>query len=341
MNYHLLAQKMPKIELHCHLSGSTAPQTLSYIATHFHTQGVPTDVIEIAKELHVTTDCESLDDYLKKFIFAGKYLNTKESIVYATKELIRDAKSQNILHLEIRIGVHMLSKNGISHGDVIDAFSQGIQEGRTEQDISVVGIIILGRAFDVEINKSIITIAKDYMDKGIVGVDVAGPEGSFPPMVQYESIQYAKSFGFHVTFHAGEAGSADNIVDAVFQIGADRIGHGTFINQVDGLLERLVAKGTGVEMCPTSNFLTKAIPNWESYGIRDYFDGGLKLCVCADDPAMSNINLTHEYALVMEKFAFSTEDMKQMVLNAVDISFIPQSEKTHLSAIVNAQFLSL
>lgn len=138
-----------------------------------------------------------------------------------------------------------------------------------------------------------------------MAIDVAGPEGRFPPETQAEPVALAKSMGFHITIHAGEDGPPSNIETAAFQMGAERIGHGTFIGKQPGLLERLVQKGIGVEMCPTSNYLTRAISCWEDYRIRDYFDAGLRIAVCSDDPAMSASPLPAEYALVMNRFNFT------------------------------------
>ena len=139
--------------------------------------------------------------------------------------------------------------------------------------------------------------------------------------------------GLPITIHAGEAGGPENIRSAVDELGAARIGHATRLWQDPELLQRLARQGVGLELCPTSNYQTQAISGWHEYPIHAFRQAGFRFAVCTDDPAISGIDLNHEYQLVMERFGFTPQQMGQMVHDAIDISFLPAGEKPALHAL--------
>ncbi len=64
------------------------------------------------------------------------------------------------------------------------------------------------------------------MDKGIVGIDLAGNEADFPAEPFQKLFSIAQEQGLQITIHAGEWGGADNVRKAIEDFGAERIGHG-------------------------------------------------------------------------------------------------------------------
>lgn len=176
-------------------------------------------------------------------------------------------------------------------------------------------------------------LAHKYRAQGVVGVDVAGPEALFPAKLQAGPLRLARQLGLPITIHAGEAGGPENIRSAVDELGAARIGHATRLWQDPELLQRLARQGVGLELCPTSNYQTQAISGWHEYPIHAFRQAGFRFAVCTDDPAISGIDLNHEYQLVMERFGFTPQQMGQMVHDAIDISFLPAGEKPALHAL--------
>lgn len=342
MEQRSIAHLVPKVELHCHLTGSVTPAAMAEMARSCGLSGIATDEAEISRNLWVEEECPNLESYLERFAFVARYFATPASIAFATRSVVRDMARQNVIRLELRFSPVLLQRyNELDFDAIIGIVTDAIREEAAACGISADGIVIMGRDKPLETNLEVVRAAGRFLGRGVVGVDVAGAEARYPPETQEEPLRLARQLGLPITLHAGEDGDPINIETAAFRLGARRIGHGTNIHQLPGLLERLIAQGVGVEMCPTSNYLTKAISGWDDYHIRDYFDSGLKIAVCGDDPAMSNIDLTHEYRLMEERYSFTLPNFERMVLDALDISFLQDGERARLKLLAGSQFAAL
>ena len=97
-----------------------------------------------------------------------------------------------------------------------------------------------------------------------VGLDLADDEVNHPAEPFAPLFLKAKSHGLGITVHAGEPnvpGAANNILVALDELGADRIGHGVQAIQDDRVVTRLADDGIPLELCPWSNVLTQAVPS--------------------------------------------------------------------------------
>ena len=54
---------------------------------------------------------------------------------------------------------------------------------------------------------------------------------------------------------------------------------------------------------------------------------GLPVALCTDDSSVFRTSLSREYALAMGAFHLSSQDIVQLVLQSVDMSFLPKPEK--------------
>ena len=98
-----------------------------------------------------------------------------------------------------------------------------------------------------------------------MGLDLADDEVAYPAEPFAPLFQKAKTEGLGITVHAGEPnlpGAAKNILVALDELGADRIGHGVQAIHDDAVMERLVEERIPLELCPWSNVLTQAVPAW-------------------------------------------------------------------------------
>jgi adenosine deaminase len=65
----------------------------------------------------------------------------------------------------------------------------------------------------------------------------------------------------------------------------------------------------------------------DDHPIRAFFDRGLSVTVNTDDPAVSQTNINNEFRTLSENFDFTTEECRQLLLNAVDAAFVEKSRK--------------
>lgn len=167
-----------------------------------------------------------------------------------------------------------------------------------------------------------IRTAREYLGNGVCAADLAGAEAIYPMSEFMELFGQAKKLGMPFTIHAGECGNVQNILDSV-EAGALRIGHGIAMRGNSEVQKMIREKGIGVEMCPISNLQTKAVESESQYPLREFLDNGIKVTINTDNRTVSNTTMTKELQFIQEHYRITDEEIRLMMINAVDTAFIP------------------
>ncbi|MDX1524267.1 MAG: adenosine deaminase, partial [Anaerolineae bacterium] len=218
---------LPKIDLHRHLEGSLRLSTLSEIA-HQHGVDLPSlSLEELRPYVQVVDDTPDFLGFLAKFKLLRRFYSSREAVMRIAYEAVADAAADNIRYLELRFNPVALALNqGFSFEDVADWVTDATKKAQKEHAIQVRLIVQLGR-HEPQYAFQLAEIAADRQDQGIVGIDLAGDEINYPITPHFVQVfTWAKKQGLRITIHAGEAGGAGNIREAIEKLGAERIGHG-------------------------------------------------------------------------------------------------------------------
>lgn len=329
-----MINKLPKIELHCHLDGSVRVDTIIDIAKK---EGIKLDSYkrcDIEKLIQVPNDCTSLNEYLKRFDLPNKVMQSSENIKRITFELLEDAQKENIKYIEIRFAPLLHLQKGLSIEEVIQSAIDGINQAQRIYDIK--GNIILSCMRNMSEDDAILLIEKGrkFLNKGVVAIDLAGPEEEGFANKYKRAIELARSYGYNITIHAGEAASAQNVIDAINILKAQRIGHGVRIKDMKDAYDLVKKTGVVLEMCPTSNIQTKAIECLNKYPLYDFYKDGIKLSINTDNRTVSNIDLSNEIKVISDEFNMSKEKYKDIYLNTIDAIFADESTKKWLRRLI-------
>jgi adenosine deaminase len=317
---------LPKIELHCHLDGSVRLETISRYAK-IQGLSLPDNDKDLKALLIAPESCPSLDDYLKRFSLPVKIMQTKEALKDITFELFEDAAKENVKYMEVRFGPLLHLKGGLSIDQVLQSVLEGMRLAEKRYDIKGNIIISILRTMATDQVYDLIDVASNYLNKGIVAVDLASSEIEGFSQTFKSFIDYAKSKGFYITIHAGETGVGRNVLEAIEILNASRIGHGIYISNTPKAYHAVKEKNIVLEVCPTSNQQTKAVNSIENHPIGDFIKDHLKVTINTDNRTVSNTTLTNEIKKVMETFDFDIEVYKEIYRNSVLGAFIPESEK--------------
>ena len=326
--------KLPKIELHCHLDGSVRVDTIIDIAKK---EGIKLDSYErcdVEKMVQVPNDCISLNEYLKRFDLANKVMQSSKNIKRITFELLEDAQKENIKYIELRFAPLLHLDGGLNIEEVIQSVVDGITEAEKMYDIR--GNIILScmRTMSEEDAILVVEEGKKFLNKGVVAIDLAGPEEEGFVKKYKKAIELARSYGYNVTIHAGEAASGQNVIDAINILKAQRIGHGVRIKDMKDAYDLVKETGVVLEMCPTSNIQTKAIESFSKYPLYDFYKDGINLSINTDNRTVSNIDLSNEIKVISDEFNMSKEEYIDIYLNTVDATFSDELTKEWLRGLI-------
>lgn len=312
-------KKLPKIELHCHLDGSLEKSMIE--------EFLGRDVSE--EELQVSEDCTDLAQYLEKFDLPLSVLQTEAGLRKAGYHFIKDVAKENVTYAEVRFAPLLSVHETLSCEKVIAAVLEGLEAGKAEYKTEFNVIVCAMRHHSEQANLEMIRTARSFLGDGVCAVDLAGDEAAFP-MHRFKTLfEQVKKWEIPFTIHAGECGSVDNIVEAV-ELGAKRIGHGIAMRGHDQVIELCRRQKTGIEMCPISNVQTKAIDTIAHYPMDEFLQKGLFVTINTDNRTVSNSTISKEIEFVQRNCKITDGQIRQMMQNAVEVSFASEEVKEQL-----------
>src|SRR2546421_357512 len=267
-------------ELHTHLGGSVASDIMWSLA---HEQGIalPTrDFWEFDRMVTVSDprgvpDLDALDRiYHLTELIQSSPLAVERSVHSAIGGAYR---SQRITTLELRFNPMKRNRGGERDLDhIILAAIRGLDRALLEYPQVRAGLILMmDRTFTPEQNRVIVEKAIRYAPRGIVGLDIAGPRpggGRYDYRQAAPMVEEARATGLGVTIHVGEEGGQmgrEEIGEDVEVLRPVRIGHGILAAGDAELMAALRDAEIVLEICPTSNLLTKALPSEDA--VRETF----------------------------------------------------------------------
>lgn len=312
----------PKIELHCHLDGSLRPETVLDLYQSQTDQAYGDfDLNMLKNRMMAPVPCMSLDMYLKTFDIPIYVMQTHEAIERVSFELMEDAYKDGVKYIEIRFAPLNHMAKGLSLDQVLQAAIDGVKRGEETYDIK--GNIILSymRHEPPQGLIDLVHHALKFLNQGVVAVDLCGSENDRFSSRFESAIQVARDLGYHVTIHAGETGSLENILDAVTILKAERIGHGTALIKSMTDFDLVASAKVTLECCPTSNLQTKAVRYIEDHPIDIFLEKGLSVTLNTDNRTVSDTTMTKELDLLVEAFKWHDHEAKKLYANAIEASF--------------------
>jgi adenosine deaminase len=203
------------------------------------------------------------------------------------------------------------------------------RKARRRQACGVNLIGILSRTYGAEIARKELDSLLAHR-KDLVALDLAGDEANFPAPLFIEHFRKGRDAGWRITVHAGEAGGPESVWDAVRLLGAERIGHCTRALEDPALVDFLAENRIAIEANLTSNVHTSTVPDLARHPLRQMLAHGLLASINTDDPAVSAIDLRHEFEVAAPAAGLSPEQIHQAQTNALETAFLSAEEKTGL-----------
>jgi adenosine deaminase len=323
-------RKWPKTDLHCHLDGSVRVSTILELAEK---RGVdlPADNEEgLFKVLSAGARRNSLREYLQSFEITLSVMQDEEDIARIATELCEDAWEDGVWYLEVRFSPILHQQKGLKLTQVMDAVLAGLREGERRTGIRT-GVIICGiRSIEPAVSLSLAELTLAYKGRGVVAFDLAGQEDHYPAKDHAEAFYLIRKNNIPCTVHAGEAWGPDSIKQAIHDLQAHRIGHGTRLKEDGDLLNYVNDGRIPLECCLSSNVHVGTVPNLEKHPIKFYFDYGLRVTINTDNRLISATSVSNEYYLAHKVLGFTEEELKSIIVMGFKSAFLPYAERKAL-----------
>lgn len=303
-------KELKKIDLHCHLDGSLRQNLIQKYA----------DRIVTPEMLTAPENCSSLTEYLEKFDLPLQCLQEEAGLAEGAYTFAEDAAKDRVMYIEVRFAPMLSAHDSLNCRQIIEAVRKGMERGREEFGVRYGIIVCAMRNHSLEQNLSMLRSAREFLGDGVCALDLAGDESAFPTEQFRELFHEAKRLDMPFTIHSGETGSVANVREA-YELGARRIGHGIALRKDRGLMRAYADAGIGVEMCPTSNFQTKAVRGWEEYPLMEFVEAGIPVSINTDNRTVSGTTMTQELTKIYEQYGQDDMLIRKLLDNAARTAF--------------------
>ncbi len=334
-----LLRSLPKVLLHDHLDGGLRPQTVIELAKDMGYKKLPTtDAGELAEWFLRGATRGSLPLFLEGFDHTCGVMQTEDGLERVAYEMLEDMKKDGVVYVETRFAPVFHIQKGLHQETVVRSVLRGLERGRRDFGVEYGVILCAMRSMKPHFSEEIAELTADFRDRGVVGFDLAGEEGGYPPKKHVEAFHYIQRENLSITVHAGEAFGKESIWQAIQWCGAHRIGHATRLVEdmkiKDGevfnmgtLAQFVLDKRIPLEICLTSNVHTGAVRSLEEHPFGIYYRYRFRVTLNTDDRLMSNITLTDEYHTASEVFKLKIDDLEKLTINAMKSAFIPYKRR--------------
>ncbi len=331
---------VPKVQIHDHLDGGLRSQTIIDLSKDIKYSKLPTtDAGELGQWFHRGANKGNLIEYLQGFEHTIAVMQTKEALVRVSYEMMEDMFNDGVCYVETRFAPVFHTSKGLYYEDIVNAVLEGLEKGKKDFGVGY-GLIICGMR-NMKNTLEMAELAVSFRDKGVVGFDLAGEEGGYPPKKHLDAFHFIKQKNFNITIHAGEAFGKESIWQAIQLCGAHRIGHATrliediiFDNngnivKLGELAQYILDTRLPLEICLLSNVHTGAVDTIENHPFIKLYKQKFRVFLNTDDRLMSDTTLTKEYLTANNLFGLNLDDVEKLNINAMKSSFAPYKERLH------------
>ncbi|MCM5510592.1 adenosine deaminase [Vibrio sp. SCSIO 43169] len=325
MNQTEFIRQLPKVELHLHIEGSLEPEMMFELALR-NQIALPFTTPEEVKAAYEFTNLQS---FLDIYYQGANVLIHEQDFYDLTWAYLLRCKADNVIHTEIFFDPQTHTERGIAFDTVINGIHRALRDAKTQLNISSRIIMCFLRHLDEESAFATLEQALAHKDK-IIGVGLDSSEMGHPPEKFARVFAKALEAGFLTVAHAGEEGPVANIYNSLELLKVSRIDHGVRCADDPNLVVSLAQSRMPLTVCPLSNTKLKVFEEMKQHNVVDLLRQGLCVTINSDDPAYFGGYMTDNFLAIADSHMLTQEELAQFSRNAIEASFISDSEKQRL-----------
>jgi adenosine deaminase len=318
---------VPLAELHVHLEATAAPALVRRLAAR---NGLEIPPGTIDGDRYVWHD---FLDFLETFDRAVTVIRTAADYRDITYEYLRACAAEGAIYVEVTISADHADQAGLPYADMLAGVVEGIDDARAQTGIESRIIVTAVRNFGTERAERVARTVTAHPHPYVTGFGLAGDEAGFPPGPFARAFEIAHDAGLGLTCHAGEWAGPESVRGALaLPVPIGRIGHGVRAIEDPELVRELVERATVLEVCPTSNVVLGAYPDYAAHPFPALRDAGVRVTLGSDDPPYWEATVGGEYAVARREWGLDDAALLDVTRTAIEAAFAPDYLRTSLLA---------
>jgi len=318
---------VPLAELHVHLEGTATPDLVRRLAAR---NGLTIPPGTIDGDRYVWRD---FLDFLQTFDRAVTVIKTAADYRDITFEYLAACAAEGAIYVEVTISADHADQAGLPYAEMLAGVVQGIDDARAASGIKSRVIVTAVRNFGTERAEWVARTVAANPHPYVTGFGLAGDEERFPPGPFARAFELAHDAGLGLTCHAGEWAGSDSVRAALaLPVPVTRLGHGVRAVEDPELVRELAERGTVLEVCPTSNVVLGAYPDYAAHPFPVLRDAGVRVTLGSDDPPYWEATVGGEYDVARREWGLDDAALRGITRTAIEAAFVPDSLRSTLLA---------
>jgi aminodeoxyfutalosine deaminase len=327
---------LPKVELHLHLIGAAPPETVLALARRHPDGGVPAEP-EALRQYYEFTDFPHFLDVYRE---VNMLVRTGADVVTLIDGLAARLAASRVRYAEVQVTSVWNRRAGIAPADLAHALTDGHALARERHGVELGWIFDGDALLGLEAMEETVAFAIEHRPDGTVGVGLGGAEAGVRRSDFAPAFRTAREAGLHSDPHAGETAGPEEVWSAVRDLGAERVGHGIASAADPELMAYLAVHGITLEVCPTSNVCTGAVPALDRHPLPTLLAAGVPVTLATDDPGMFSTDLNREYQLCHDRFGLGPAELADIARTGARAAFCPAETRDAILAEIDRLVLS-
>ncbi|MDW9635467.1 adenosine deaminase [Sinorhizobium meliloti] len=315
----------PTVDLHVHLRGTIDHPTALTLAKK--------NQVHIASQYlkpgggYIWNDFE---EFLNVYDQIGRVVRTAEDLYAIAISYLKRCASEGTIYVELMLSPGHSVLNGVPFEEQISAMEMAFEHARHEASIEGGLIVTCVRHRGPDEAIAVAEQTVQNLSPAVIGFGLTGNELLFDAAEFKGAFQVAGEAGLGLTAHTGEWRDAASVLHTVEQLNLSRVGHGIRATEDKAVLERLVERNVGFEVCLSSNLALTPHYSQLNHPLNEMLAAGCKISLATDDPAFFNTTPNREYSIAEKSFGLSASQLLQITLDSIDISFGRSDTKMRL-----------
>ncbi|XP_054944255.1 N6-Methyl-AMP deaminase [Physeter macrocephalus] len=324
--------KLPKVELHAHLNGSISSNTIKKLIAKKPGLKIHYQMTMIDKGKKRT-----LEECFQMFQIIHQLTTGPEDILMVTKDVIKEFADDGVKYLELR-STPRENATGMTKKTYVESVLEGIKQSKQENiDIDVRYLISVDRRGGPSVAKETVKLAEEFFlstEDTVLGLDLSGDPTVGQAKDFLEPLLEAKKSGLKLALHLSEVNNQKKETQVLLDLLPDRIGHGTFLNSLEGgsldLVDFVRQHQIPLELCLTSNVKSQTVPSYNQHHFGFWYSIVHPAVICTDDKGVFATHLSQEYQLAAETFHLTQSQVWDLSYESISYIFASDSTRSDL-----------